>query len=164
MRRVPHNLLGVWLIGVWALIGCHVYDPKRIAENAGNAGNGADKDSGSLEDGAPPDGDGGGGADAGPCLVPQDEQCNLIDDDCDGFRDDVDEDTRRVCAAAIPNAAVAECVELRGEARCVLRECMDGFFNCDGIPSNGCEPYCMCHECPDEDAGPGQDPDADGGS
>jgi len=51
-----------------------------------------------------------------------------------------------------------------GEARCVLRSCHDGWSNCDGDPTNGCEPYCMCHEC-DSDGGVDGDGgiDADGG-
>lgn len=85
------------------------------------------------------------------------ETCNLVDDDCDG---DTDEDTQQGCQAVIVNG-VAECVELLGEARCVLRRCNEGFSNCDGDPTNGCEPYCMCHVCPDEDAGTGE---ADGGT
>ncbi|HMI90278.1 MAG TPA: hypothetical protein VK509_02890, partial [Polyangiales bacterium] len=81
----------------------------------------------------------------------------LLDDDCDG---ETDEDTEAQCAMSFPNVATAECVEIRREARCVQRDCKEGFFNCDGNPSNGCEPYCMCHVCPDEDAGA----DLDGGS
>lgn len=163
MSRIHHNTLAVWLIGAWALIGCKVYDAGKIEPGQGAAGTGSDKDGGaSGSGGSTPRTDGGGGKDAGPCLVPKDEACNLIDDDCDGVEDDADEDTRRVCAESIPNAAVAECVELRGEARCVLRDCKEGFFNCDGIPSNGCEPYCMCHVCSDDDAG--TDPDTDGGT
>ena len=152
----------VLLIGVWALIGCHAYDARKLEgmNGAGAGGKGATMDGGSVRDGSLGDAD-QPGDDAALCVEPRAEECNLRDDDCDGLGDDRDEDTRRACTAMIPNAALSECVALRGEPRCVLRTCLDGFWNCDGIPSNGCEPYCMCHDCPDNDGG--AEPDADGG-
>ena len=160
MGRVPHSSWCLWLIGVWALVGCKVYDSSMIEPAGGSAGSGGKPagSGGSAGDGGGPNDD-GGSEDGGGCLERRDELCNLLDDDCDGH---VDEDTEDVCAASFPNVAIAECVELRGEARCVNRECQVGFVNCDGIPSNGCEPFCMCNECPDEDAGIGADLDGGG--
>jgi hypothetical protein len=155
LGRVAHSSLCISLVGVWALTGCEVYDARKI-EPMASAGSGAmPMDSGTPVGGGAPDED-GGEVDSGSCLERRDELCNLLDDDCDGH---IDEDTGGVCAASFPNVAVAECVELRGEARCVNRECQQGFDNCDGLPSNGCEPFCMCNECPDEDAGAGSDVD-----
>jgi hypothetical protein len=160
---IAHSTPRIWLVGVWALIGghvcgCHVYDERKLDPQAqGGSGGAAPLDSGIAKDGAGLDDDGGGAGVGGECVAKAAETCNLRDDDCDG---DTDEDTEELCAMSFPNVATAECVEIRREARCVQRDCSPGFFNCDGIPSNGCEPYCMCHVCPDDDAGV----DLDGGS
>jgi len=152
-----HSSLRIWLIGVWALVGCHVYDSGAIEPQRGTAGS-APQDGGLGQGGAGgSDEDGGSAGTGASCVGRGPETCNLLDDDCDG---DTDEDTEALCAMSIPNVATAECVEIRNQARCVQSGCKEGFFNCDGNPSNGCEPYCMCHVCPDEDAGA----DPDGGS
>jgi hypothetical protein len=147
------------LIGVWALVGCHVYDASKLEPQAGVTGGGSGHGGASGQGGEGADEDGGTAGDGG-CVERRSETCNLIDDDCDG---DTDEDTEELCAMSFPNVASAECVEIRRdnrrEALCVQRDCLENFFNCDGNPSNGCEPYCMCHACPDDDAGT----DADAG-
>ena len=106
-------------------------------------------DGGEPEAGA--DGGEAGEGGVGAC-VPEPEACNRADDDCDGTND---EDTTAACEAIIENA-VTRCVPFATSARCVLMDCLDGFANCDGLPSNGCEPYCMCNDCSDagnDDAG-----------
>lgn len=150
----------IGLIGVWALVGCHVYDAGKLEPQAGVTGGGSGRGGASGQGGDGADEDGGTAGDSGRCVERRSEICNLLDDDCDG---DTDEDTEELCAMSFPNVASAECVEIRRdnrrEALCVQRDCKEGFFNCDGNPSNGCEPYCMCHVCPDDDAGT----DADAG-
>lgn len=95
----------------------------------------------------------GGSSEAGrrDACVPSSgpELCNHIDDDCDGK---LDEDTEAACAAVIANGK-SSCVPFHDTASCVLLECLPGFENCDGNPANGCEPFCSCHSCPEEDAG-----------
>jgi hypothetical protein len=148
MRRLHRTLL----MAASVLVGCNVYDSGKVEPTGGGQAGGAGMgpvDSGVLPDSGPSVVD-AGGPDAAMCVPQPAETCNLIDDDCDG---DTDEDTQAGCEQIIANG-VAECVELSGEARCVLRTCHQGFSNCDGNPTNGCEaPYCMCHDCPLDDAG-----------
>ncbi len=109
----------------------------------------------SQKDAEPPDSgpgmelDGGVPADAAAeACVSTPEACNRVDDDCDGK---IDEDTVAACQEIILNAD-ADCVRFGSTASCALVVCHDGFDDCDGNPANGCEPYCMCHECPDAGA------------
>jgi hypothetical protein len=146
-----HRASRTFLLTASMLIGCHVYDAGKL-EPVGGAQAGSmsmvPTDSGTRMDAMTGVID-GGGHEAGVCIKQPEESCNLIDDDCDG---EIDEDTQTGCEQIIVNG-VAECVDLSGEARCVLRRCLEGFSNCDGNPANGCEPYCMCHDCPLDDAG-----------
>ncbi len=74
--------------------------------------------------------------------VPHTEQCNGMDDDCDGVVDN-GIDTRtdpnncgacgRVCMLAHTN--IEACVA----GQCEPARCDQGFDNCDGIAANGCE-------------------------
>lgn len=141
-RREPSRL--ALLLGAFLAIGCKAYDTKLLREpNPAPPPVDAGHDSGT--------GGSGGGDDAEVCPgVP--EQCNGADDDCDGR---TDEDTQLLCEQMVPNSIV-QCIEFEGAGRCVGTDCLDGFFNCDGEPANGCEPYCSCHPCDDagtEDAG-----------
>jgi hypothetical protein len=114
-------------------------------------------DSGPVEAGPPDDSGpvGGTGGDSGGC-TPAPETCNGLDDDCDGVDDDDDPDTQVFCEGVVVNTVVY-CGEVSAMWLCVPGpKCYDGFFSCDGEPSNGCEPYCDCHDCPDsgsEDGG-----------
>jgi hypothetical protein len=146
-----HRSLLTCSLAASMVVGCHVYKPEQSEPSpvpqAGTSGM-VPMDSGVHPDAnmSMPD---SGENEAGMCIQQPMELCNLQDDDCDGH---TDEDTQEGCEQIIPNG-VAECVDLAGEARCVLRKCLNGFSNCDGDPTNGCEPYCICHDCPLDDAG-----------
>jgi hypothetical protein len=136
-------------------VGCSSLDelppPADKDRDSGVQGDGGKRDSGG------PDRDAG---DGGPC-APATEVCNGIDDDCDGVADDDDPEAQAYCESVIVNSTTF-CGRVSSAWVCVPVECNEGFANCDGEPSNGCEPYCSCNECPDsgsedggaEDAGP----------
>jgi hypothetical protein len=79
--------------------------------------------------------------------VPQEEICNGKDDDCDGVTDEADA-VALYCSKRVLNSAwVCEsnyCLK--------VGSCNEGFYNCDGMPDNGCESSCPCDGC--DDAGP----------
>ena len=58
------------------------------------------------------------------------EVCNARDDDCDGLTDE----SPAEISCSLPNA-VAEC----DLSLCLISECKEGFANCDGLVTNGCE-------------------------
>jgi len=58
------------------------------------------------------------------------ESCNGVDDDCDGSVDGSSADAECVVANAAP-----ACIS----GRCRVDRCTDGFGDCDGDPTNGCE-------------------------
>ena len=66
------------------------------------------------------------------------ERCNAKDDDCDGI---VDERADSSCGLA---HAVGSCV--RGQ--CSLARCSEGYTNCNGIMSDGCETMNECVAAP----------------
>jgi hypothetical protein len=120
-------------------MSCKVYDAGLIAEATPIA---------------PVDG-GGGKADGStrldaPVCVPNTEVCNNLDDDCDGTVDEV-ASVQVDCAMRIMHAN-----SICQGGKCVyLRECYAGYFNCDGLPENGCEAACPCATgCVDIDGGP----------
>jgi len=57
------------------------------------------------------------------------EQCNGVDDDCDGI---IDEGASAACS--LPRAR-SRCQA----GTCVLDRCDEGFLSCDGVADNGCE-------------------------
>jgi hypothetical protein len=124
---------------------CHRYDTALLRRAAKPK---PQKDAGAIDAGGADSGIDGGGmrrdAAAEACM-PAPEACNRVDDDCDGK---LDEDTIGACQAIIVNAD-ADCVRFGTSASCALVQCHDGFEDCDGNPANGCEPYCMCHDCTD---------------
>jgi hypothetical protein len=83
--------------------------------------------------------------------TPELELCNGKDDDCDGTTDEVAEAVANDCVHKVVHAASTctsgLCVKLG-------RDCYDGYYNCDGLPNNGCESSCPCGQECDEDAGP----------
>ncbi len=73
--------------------------------------------------------------------IPPREECNEVDDDCDGDTDedfDLQADVAHCgqCGHACDLfGAEAECVE----GACAVATCLDGFFDVDGEPASGCE-------------------------
>lgn len=91
---------------------------------------------------------GTGAPDAAPTCVPRAEICNGLDDDCDGIDDAADPDAQTRCGRVVVNTTTF-CSQVRTKWLCVPGACNPGFEQCDGDPSNGCEPQCACNECPD---------------
>jgi hypothetical protein len=136
----------IWavLLASWLLASCDAFDSGMLLPlPGGNGGAG----------GSPDAGGGGGDIDAGPC-VPTAEACNGVDDDCDDVADPGDPEADAYCDATFH--AESSCTPVTsGGAQCVrIGACAEGYLNCDGLPSNGCEfngSACMCLIC--EDAG-----------
>lgn len=131
----------VWTIGfcvsmIACLGACDVYDPDLVEKPSGGKDGGADggKDSGT-------DGD--------VCMDIA-ETCNRRDDNCNG-RIDEEPAASAYCETVVVNAVV-DCVN----GACVSFMCNEGFWDCDGEPSNGCEKrFCDCHTCDDAGADDG---------
>jgi len=66
------------------------------------------------------------------------ERCNAKDDDCDGI---IDELANSSCGLA---HAAGSCV--RGQ--CLIARCSEGYVNCNGIMSDGCETKNECASAP----------------
>lgn len=62
------------------------------------------------------------------------ERCNARDDDCDGI---IDERADSSCGLA---HAAGRCVS----GSCTIARCSEGYFNCNGIMSDGCEAKSSC--------------------
>jgi hypothetical protein len=135
---------------VVSAVGCELYDPSLLDEQAAARDGGQQPMDGGPDararDGDPSAGDDGGDDDA---CVASEEICNAVDDDCD---QEIDERTQVYCEQQLPNAR-AVC---GNNGTCLNLGCYDGFISCDGDPSDGCEPVCLCRPCPDagtEDGG-----------
>jgi hypothetical protein len=74
------------------------------------------------------------------------EICNGHDDDCDGKVDE-QEAVTAACESRFHAASACE------SGLCVkVGLCHSGFYNCDGMPDNGCESTCDCRSnCKDPD-------------
>lgn len=107
---------------------CSVYDPSLAYSNGGS------------DSSVPTD-----------ACTPQAELCNGKDDDCDGTTDEEAEAVANDCVFRVLNTASTCTAGL-----CVKssKTCYEGYFNCDGLPDNGCEATCCGDSC-DEDAGAG---------
>jgi len=116
---------------VWCSAACSVYDSSLTYSN-GSAG----------RDSSTP----------GDACTPEPELCNGTDDDCDGTTDEEVEAVANDCMFKVVHSA-STC----SSGLCVKtgRDCYDGYYNCDGMPQNGCERTCPCGQDCDEDAGPG---------
>jgi len=125
-------LLRSVLMSLWLCVGvaCSVYDDELTYSN--------------------PIADSGGSSPARDACVSDTEVCNGVDDDCDGEVDEA-QAVQQDCSSRILNRP-----SICAEKVCVQTgDCYDGYFNCDGLPENGCEATCPCGEdCQDsEDAG-----------
>ncbi|HEX7481277.1 MAG TPA: hypothetical protein VF331_25975 [Polyangiales bacterium] len=137
--------------GVWpGASACNVYDTSILNRFTTNE---PKTDAGTKpgKDASTPAADAGGTDGGSMMCVPTAEICNKLDDDCNGIVDD-------------PAAAQADCEKRVKHATttcqrgvCVKISCDPGYYNCDGDPSNGCEPICNCQPCPVDDAGTGSD-------
>lgn len=113
------------ILALWSGAACSVYDSSLAYSN----------DELSLDSGA-------------AACEPQLEACNRVDDDCDGTVDEA-EATALDCASRVLHSG-STCQS----GFCVkIGDCDDGYFNCDGMPDNGCESACPCGTDCDEDAG-----------
>jgi hypothetical protein len=145
--------------GVIALgFGC---DVKPFCLDGCDGVDGSVADGGTERDGGPPRDV--GPLDQGVCVPTEDgvEECNALDDDCDGTFDegfDLARDPRHcgVCGNECRFAnAEGSCVE----SECVVGECSEGFVDLDGEP--GCEYACPVFPTQAEDCN-GFDDDCDG--
>jgi hypothetical protein len=138
--------------GVWpGACACNVYDTSILNRFTTNE---PKNDAGTkpAKDASVPLADAGeSGMDGSMCSMPKPEVCNGIDDDCNGMIDD-------------PAAVQADCEKRVKHATttcqrgvCVKISCNPGYYNCDGDPSNGCEPICNCQPCNSNDAGSASD-------
>ena len=92
----------------------------------------------------------GGASGTGDACTSMPELCNGTDDDCDGTTDEAEAVTND-CAFRVLHSdstcTAGLCVKIG-------KSCYEGYFNCDGLPENGCEATC-CGDACDEDAGSG---------
>ena len=93
------------------------------------------------------------------------EECNYVDDDCDGEVDEGIDTTDdpdncgacgNVCGEVFPNGATA-CID----SACVFDGCLDGFYDLDGELINGCEYECT-PSAPGDEVCDGEDNDCNG--
>ena len=155
------NRPALWVtatVAVALLSACKAYKADLIGDRpSSGGGQGGDSGGGGGTSGAGGmDADGGAGTrgDGGMCMD-QPEDCNLVDDDCDG---DTDEDTVAACEKVVLNAET-ECVHVNVDAGlkayCLKVKCLAGFADRDGFPTNGCETALDEGDGgSDEDAGP----------
>ena len=146
------------LLVLVALAGCDL-KPYDLSGRNGNNGDG-----GPTDDSGGGNGDGGPGSDGGPTCTPigVDDQCNELDDDCDGivdnnFNKQMDSNHCGTCNRRCVGAgAVLGCQN----AQCVFVECQPGFVDLDADPLT-CEYQCPLFPPIAEDCN-GVDDDCDG--
>jgi hypothetical protein len=116
---------------VWGGAACSVYDSSGLTYS--NGGMNMDMDSSVAP---------------GDACTPGQEVCNRKDDDCDGTVDEA-EAVALDCASQVLHSGstcqTGYCVK--------IGECEAGYYNCDGMPNNGCESTCPCGTDCDDDAG-----------
>lgn len=78
------------------------------------------------------------------------ERCNARDDDCDGI---IDERADSSCGLA---HAAGSCVS----GHCMIARCSEGFVNCNGIMSDGCETRTECVDAAPDAESMSVEPDA----
>ncbi len=143
---------------VVASAGCGL-NPYDLSAASGSDGRVGDGDGGPDD----PDGDGGGPVDAPGCLViGVDDQCNELDDDCDGIVDndfDKQRDTNN-CGTCNHRCVGAGAVQACQAGACVLVACQSGYGDLDADPLT-CEYRCPLFPPRAEDCN-GIDDDCDG--
>jgi hypothetical protein len=149
-RRV---LLALMLLSA----GCGL-NPFDLGRNAGDDDHG---DGGGDGDGGPDDGD--GGTDAPTCtVIGIDDQCNELDDDCDGTVDnDFDkQNDPNNCGTCNHRCIGTGAIQRCSAGVCVFEACQPGFADLDADPLT-CEYMCPLFPPRDEDCN-GFDEDCDG--
>jgi len=148
----------------FALAACDVYDSSLLRESSPSPNHDAGMDAATGVDGGDAmmmmsQADGAVSEAGTDACVPTPEICNGKDDDCDGT---TDEDTLAYCESIVVHAET-KCLAVAGTRACAKIACSADYWDCDGIPSNGCESaYCDCHDR--SDAGSGADAGAVSGS
>jgi hypothetical protein len=152
-QEKPRNDLWPRRIAATALLlavaACNPYDAELIRLPPKDMDSGVKTDAGEDSSTPIPKPD-ASGTDGSTACVPSTEICNGIDDDCDEVVDNkapsqLDCESRLLHIASVCESGV-----------CVRQgECFEGYRNCDGNPSNGCEPLCECGLCDDAGADDG---------
>jgi hypothetical protein len=149
-------------IALATLAACDLnpYDLSRGGTGTDDAGNG-NGDGGGSGTG---DGGGSGGSDGGPTCTPigVDDQCNEVDDDCDGVVDQAfDKQTNaNHCGTCNHRCIGTGAVQACTAGVCTFVECQVGFANLDADPLT-CEYQCPLFPTRAEDCN-GVDDDCDG--
>jgi hypothetical protein len=102
-----------------------------------------------------------------PVYPEMEEECNGLDDDCDGEKDeDFDLTTIDDCGSCgnqcLLSNATAGCQKVNGHHQCVVVECEPGFFDVDKVSANGCEYACEGDPDDPNDGKPGDPEVCDG--
>ncbi len=146
-----------WLLAILVLGGCGL-NPYDLGGHHGSG-----DDGGVGGDGGGGDDDGGGGADALTCIViGVDDQCNELDDDCDGTVDNAfnkQVDTNN-CGSCNHRCVGVGAVQACQAGVCTFVSCQPGFADLDGDPLT-CEYMCPLFPPRAEDCN-GIDDDCDG--
>jgi hypothetical protein len=82
-----------------------------------------------------------------PVYPEMEEECNGLDDNCDGEKDEgFNLTTLQNCGSCgnecLLSNATPVCEEVSGHHQCVVEDCAAGYFDADEVAANGCEYAC----------------------